>query len=140
VRFLSRPEADAIAQALRREQLRFEPEPLGAFVLRGGERSGGALLEGALGEPQQTFAGRSLYPTVFDKAAALFRSVARDHPYIDGNKRMGLACAEIFLDLNGYALTASQDEKVAVTFDVASAVEVNWRDLARWLRRNSRKR
>lgn len=51
-----------------------------AFELLGGEGHGGALLDSALGEPRQTFGGRFLYRTIYDKAGALFRSLVKNHP------------------------------------------------------------
>ena len=58
-----------------------------------------------------------LYPTVFDKAAAYFESIAFDHPFVDGNKRTALAAAARFLYLNGYELAATNRalERFAVT-------------------------
>lgn len=139
VRFLTRPDVDYIARQLAAEQRRFVPETPATLPLRGGERIGGALLDSALGEPQQSFGGRYLYPTIFDKAAALFRSIVQNHPFVDGNKRMGLACMEIFLDLNGYLLAASEENKVATTLQVASQSNVAWQDLSRWIRRHARR-
>lgn len=66
---------------------RYEPT-LPAFALFGGEREGGGLLDSALALPRQTFGGRALYPRIYDKAGALLRSLIKNHPLVDGNKRM----------------------------------------------------
>jgi len=67
-------------------------------------RSGGGvglrdfgMLESALAQPRQTFGGSDLYPTLVEKAAALGFSLIANHPFVDGNKRMGHAAMEIFL-------------------------------------------
>lgn len=64
-------------------------------------------LESALAQPQMTFEGHDLYPTIEEKAAALCFSLVRNHPFLDGNKRVGYATTEIFLLMNGYELSAS---------------------------------
>ena len=64
------------------------------------------LLESAVARPQATFAGEDLYPDLWSKAAALMHSLVLNHPFVDGNKRVALTAAGIFLDLNGYRMTA----------------------------------
>lgn len=66
------------------------------------------LLRSALARPHATFGGHDLYPTVFEKAAALAESLVRNHPFVDGNKRMAWACLDLILDLNGHRLEASE--------------------------------
>lgn len=80
------------------------------------ERTGGSdglrdlgMLESALGQPRQTFGGQDLYATLASKASALGFSLIMNHPFIDGNKRIGHAALEALLLLNGYELTASVD-------------------------------
>lgn len=60
-----------------------------------------AALESALAQPQMTFEGQDLYPTLAEKAAAICFSIVRNHPFIDGNKRMGYAVIEIVLLMDG---------------------------------------
>ena len=68
------------------------------------------LLESALAMPQATFDGNYLHETPFEMAAAYLFHIARNHPFIDGNKRTALACALVFLRLNGIRIVASEDE------------------------------
>jgi len=58
-------------------------------------------LESALAQPRMTFGGEDLYPSLVEKAAALGFSLVMNHPFIDGNKRIGHAAMETFLVLNG---------------------------------------
>ncbi len=73
------------------------------------EQSGGAdgirdlgLAESALAQPQMSFGGTELYPTLAEKAAALCFSLVMNHPFVDGNKRIGHAAMETFLVMNGF--------------------------------------
>ena len=74
-----------------------------------GLRDLGAL-ESALAQPRATFGGADLYPTLADKAAALGYSLALNHPFVDGNKRVAHAALETFLVLNGHELAAGVDD------------------------------
>ena len=113
------------------------PDPVPNYQYLDGERGRGQL-ESALAEPRQTFGGQYLHRSVYDKAAALWRSVTLNHPFVDGNKRMGFICCLTFLTLNGYFIIAPQDEVEDVCVAIAAgspapAVPA----LARWLRRNT---
>ncbi len=66
-------------------------------------------LDSALAQPQMTFDGNDLYPSLEEKAAALCFSLVLNHPFVDGNKRVGHAAMETFLVLNGWELDASVD-------------------------------
>src|SRR5258706_6374074 len=68
-------------------------------------------LESAIAQPQMTFAGVDLYPTLVWKAAALGYSLIMNHPFVDGNKRVGHAAMEVMLVLNGCELSADVDEQ-----------------------------
>jgi len=83
-----------------------------------GVRDIGAL-ESALAQPQMTFGQKDLYPTLFEKAAALAYSLIMNHPFTDGNKRAAHAAMEIFLLLNGYEIQASVDEQEALFLQLA---------------------
>ena len=74
-----------------------------------GLRDLGAL-ESAVAQPRATFAGTELYPSLAEKAAALGYSLALNHPFIDGNKRVAHAALETFLVLNGRELEAGVDD------------------------------
>jgi death-on-curing protein len=79
-----------------------------------------AALESALAQPQMTLGGDDLYPDLADKAAALGFSFISNHPFVDGNKRVGHAALETFLVLNGAELTGDADEQERVILAVAS--------------------
>ena len=90
------------------------------------QRYGGALglrdrglLESALGMPRATFAGEDLHSSLTEKGAAYLFHLLRNHPFIDGNKRAGLACCLVFLRLNGVAIRATDDELVDLVAAVA---------------------
>jgi len=78
------------------------------------------LLESALGQPRQSFGGEDLYPTLAAKAAALGFSLINNHPFIDGNKRIGHAAVEALLMLNGFELSASVDAAESEILAVAA--------------------
>lgn len=62
------------------------------------------LLESALAQPEASFAGEWLHPSLHDMAAAYAFHLCQNHPFIDGNKRAALACALVFLELNGVSI------------------------------------
>ena len=96
-----------------------------------GVRDEGAL-DSALAQPEMSFGGQDLYPKLVDKAAALAYSLIQNHPFIDGNKRVGHAAMEIILVLNGYEVEAGVDEQEALILSVASS-ELSREAFARWL-------
>lgn len=85
----------------------------------GGIRDHG-LIESAVAQPQATFDGIDLYPTLAEKAAALAFSLIKNHCFIDGNKRIGHAAMEDFLVRNGFILEAGVDEQEKVILDLAA--------------------
>ncbi len=95
-------------------------------------RDKGAL-ESAVARPIMTFGGEDLYPDVAAKAAALMHSLVLNHPFVDGNKRVGAAAAEFMALLNGFELNASDDELEDLTLAVAKG-EMNIEPLTIWLR------
>ena len=102
-----------------------------------GVRDIGRILS-ATERPKMQFAGNPLFPTLFDRAAAYFTSVAYDHPFVDGNKRTALAAAARFLYLNGYLLAASNPmfERFAVAA-VTKRYEKN--RVSSWFRKHATK-
>jgi death-on-curing protein len=91
------------------------------------ERYGGSVgihslgaLEAVLAQPRMTFGGEDLYPTVVEKAAALSFSLILNHPFVDGNKRLGHAAMAVFLYLNGHEIEASVDEQEQVILQLAA--------------------
>ena|ERR1700683_1407112 len=104
------------------------------------EQTGGAagirdlgLLDSALAQPKATFGGTDLHATVSDKAAALCVSLVQNHPFVDGNKRIGHAAMETFLMLNGLEVHASIDEQERVMLEIASGIRRR-AEVAEWLR------
>jgi death-on-curing protein len=93
------------------------------------------LLEASLAQPRQSFAGVDLYPGFTAKAAALGFSLIQNHPFMDGNKRIGHAAMETTLVLNGFELSASVEAAEAAVLAVASG-QLNRDALTRWVRAN----
>ena len=91
------------------------------------------LLQSAVAQPRMTFEGRDLYTSIEEKTAALGFSLIRNHPFVDGNKRVGHAAMETFLSLNSYELTASVEESEHIIVRVADA-SASREELAEWLR------
>lgn len=97
-------------------------EDLLAVADRGGFTVGDyGLLESALARPQATVFGQDAYPTIHEKAAALFQSLAANHAMLDGNKRMSLAALELFYGLNGYRVMATDDDLFDLVIAVATS-------------------
>lgn len=94
------------------------------------------LLASAVARPQATFGGEDLYPDIFNKAAALMDSLIRNHPFVDGNKRVGITAAGLFLLRNEQRLTASNDELERFTLRVARS-ELSIEQITTWLRSHS---
>ncbi|NCN11220.1 MAG: type II toxin-antitoxin system death-on-curing family toxin [Leptospira sp.] len=67
-----------------------------------GEIRDTGLLESAINQPMTSFDGISLHPTIIEKAAAYLYYLCKNHPFLDGNKRVALASSLVFLDINGY--------------------------------------
>ena len=116
--------------------LRLHEELIATFGGARGLRDAGAL-EAATARPQMTFGGEDLYPDVAAKAAALMHSLVMNHPFVDGNKRVGAMAMELFLLVNSLALDAVNEELVEVTLAVARG-EVEAEALAIWLRQRTR--
>lgn len=107
-------------------------ELMRAFGGRGGLRDRGAL-EAAAARPGMTFAGDDLYPDLAAKAAAIMHSLVLDHPFVDGNKRVGAAAAELVVEINGYRLRADDQDLEKVSFSAAKG-ELSCEALAIWFR------
>ena len=92
-----------------------------------------AALQSALAQPRMTFDGEDLYPDLAAKATALGYSLIQNHPFVDGNKRVGHAALETFLVLNGSELGASIDDAERMILGVASG-EVDRDGFAIWIK------
>lgn len=94
------------------------------------------LLMSAVNRPKASFNDQDLYPDVFQKAAALMDSLIRNHPFVSGNKRSGFAAAALFVLLNGYRLTVTNDEAIKFVLETARSKH-SIDEIADWLRVNS---
>jgi death-on-curing protein len=90
-------------------------------------------LEAAVAQPRASFAGDDLYPDLPSKATALAFSLINNHPFVDGNKRIGHAALETVLMLNGYELDATVDEGERIILAVASG-QAGRDELLTWVR------
>ena len=92
------------------------------------------LLSSALARPQNLLAYGEPRPDLASLAAAYAYGIARNHPFVDGNKRTALVAARTFLILNGVDLDATQDEKVLTFLNLAEGV-ISEEELADWIRK-----
>ncbi len=101
------------------EVLALHADQIERYGGRPGLREAG-LLESALAAPQATFDGAYLHPSLPEMAAAYLYHLAKNHPFLDGNKRIGLAAALAFLGLNGLWLEADPDALADLVLAVAA--------------------
>ncbi|MDH5506462.1 MAG: type II toxin-antitoxin system death-on-curing family toxin [Anaerolineae bacterium] len=94
------------------------------------------LLESALARPYATFDGKDLYTDLFSKAAALLQSLILNHPFVDGNKRVGISAAGLFVEQNNYQLLASVIEIERFTLQVAKG-NMAFPNIVTWFKENS---
>jgi death-on-curing protein len=92
------------------------------------------LLKSAVAMPQATFGGEFLHTDIFEMAAAYLFHIVKNHPFFDGNKRVGAAAALVFLALNNYDFAAPDDEFVEIIFALARG-ELTKADVALFLRK-----
>ncbi|MCL2423424.1 MAG: type II toxin-antitoxin system death-on-curing family toxin [Micrococcales bacterium] len=76
------------------------------------------LVDSAAGRPSSAFAGQEIYPTIEAKAAVLLESLVRNHPLVDGNKRLAWTATAVFCLLNGRPLRAPHDDAYDLIIDV----------------------
>ena len=100
------------------EVLELHADQISSFGGTPGVRDEG-LLESALAQPQATFGGQFLHPTISEQAAAYLYHIAMNHPFIDGNKRTAFAVMDTFLRLNGCALNLKDDRAYDLVMRVA---------------------
>jgi len=98
-----------------------------------------SLLDSAVHRPQQSAYLNDAYPTLFEKASALFESLARNHCFYNGNKRTAFAALDIFLKKNGYQIRQNTDENEKFTISVAKG-EMGFAEIVSWLGNNTKKR
>ncbi len=93
------------------------------------------MLERAPARPQIVAADGE--PTLFERAAALGCGLAKEQPFVDGNKRAAFLCVYVFLGINGHELDADEAEAAAITLDLAAGV-ASEAEFALWLKANCR--
>jgi len=93
-------------------------------------------LESALARPFQTFGKTDLYPTPFEKAAAIGESIIMNHPFIDGNKRTGYLLMEALLRYGGFRIIANDLELYNFVISVSTG-NMSFDMIAKWLKENS---
>ena len=96
------------------------------------------LLESAVAMPQATFGGEHVHADVYEMAAAYLFHLVKNHAFLDGNKRTGLACALVFLRLNRVRIAATDNELVTLVLAVARST-ANKATAAVFLREHARK-
>lgn len=118
---------------LRETVLALHERLLAEFGGREGLRDEG-LLDSALERPRQLFGYGK--PDLFDLASAYAFGLVRNHPFVDGNKRIGFTIATLFLELNGTGVTATEADAALNTLALAAG-ELGQAGYSRWLKVNS---
>lgn len=90
------------------------------------------LLESAINPPFQQFGNEDLYPTIQQKASRLCFGLVNNHPFIDGNKRIGAHVMLVILALNGIELEYTQDDLSSTILKLASN-EISYQQLTKWI-------
>ena len=114
------------------EALTFHADQMQRYGGDEGIRDPGAL-ESALFRPQTGY-----YDDLISEAAALWESMAQNHPFIDGNKRTAFAVMDVFLKMNGILITASPEDTVIFVYSLYDTKTFNFEELATWLRDNTK--
>lgn len=94
------------------------------------------MLESAIARPFQTFGGTELYPTPYEKAAAITESIIKNLPFVDGNKRTGFLASFALLYREGLLIAANQEAVYNFVIDVASS-NIAFEDIVLWLQQNT---
>jgi len=90
------------------------------------------LLDSALVAPEASFGGQEFYQGFEAKAAVLCVRIAKNHPLLDGNKRLAWMCLRMFCELNSYRLTSTDDDAVAFMLEVAAGT-IGVDEVTQWL-------
>lgn len=93
------------------------------------------LLDSAINTPFQTYDSEELYPTLLDKASRLCFGLVKNHPFVDGNKRIGTHAMLVFLAINGVELEYSDTELINLILSVAAGTQSD-SDILRWLQQH----
>ena len=90
------------------------------------------LLDSALAAPFQSFEGHTPYPSLQQKAARLGYGLVKDHPFVDGNKRIAAHAMLVFLALNGVGMDYTQEELSDTFLDLAAG-KIGFEELLQWV-------
>jgi len=90
------------------------------------------MLDASVNSPFHTFGGQYLYPTLQAMAAHLSFSLIKNHPFLDGNKRIGILSMLVFLDINGLPVTCTDSELVSLGLGLAES-SINESELIEWI-------
>ncbi len=96
------------------------------------------LLESSLFRPYNTFDSEDLYPNTVDKAAAIIESIVRNHPFIDGNKRVGYTLMRLTLLLDGLDIEADENSKYDFVMKIAEG-KLTFEEIRSWIESNLKK-
>jgi death-on-curing protein len=91
-----------------------------------------SLLESAIFQPYASYGGVDLHPTIFDKAATMLRSLIKNHPFVDGNKRTAIVSAQVLLEENGHVFKASIKDTYRFLLSVVNE-NLSVEKIAAWL-------
>ncbi len=97
------------------------------------------LLDSALAQPSTTFGGRYVHKTLFDKTAAYGFHICKNHPFVDGNKRVAFVLMDIFLQKNGREIVSSEEDAYRMMIDLALG-KLTKAQLSSWLKEHSTKK
>ena len=97
------------------------------------------MLNSALQSPFQTWGGKDLYETLEEKAALLCYSIVKNHPMLDGNKRLGAFSLVSFLELNKYLLLYSADDLIDLIYGIANN-SLTIDDLISWIKSHKKEK
>ena len=93
-------------------------------------------LESAIARPYQTFGEEDLYPTCFEKAAAIGESIIMNHLFVDGNKRTGYVLMELLLRIEGIKVNATDDSLYTFVINISTG-EIKFEKIVEWLKANT---
>ncbi|HMV27431.1 MAG TPA: type II toxin-antitoxin system death-on-curing family toxin [bacterium] len=96
------------------------------------------LLESALAQPRRSVGGKLIHKTIFDKAAAYGFHLCKNHPFVDGNKRVAFIIMYIFMANNNWIINASEESAYSMMMELAEG-KLSKRRLSAWLQKNSHK-
>ncbi len=94
------------------------------------------LLDSALAQPRMTVGGKYVHSSIYDKAAAYGYHLCRNHPFVDGNKRVAFIVMDMFLQKNGWELISTEEEAYSMMVNLADG-RLSKTQLVRWVKEHS---